>query len=271
MGRLKTFCGRFWVQVGAVCLVAVLAVVARQLLLPAHGPRAQISPFFSLAQFHFGWYTFVPPLAFAAFIVPLRWALRRPPASKLFYLAVAFFAFTTTVNMAGGGPIKVLPGALWQYAFDAQKLYTHGNFLRDYHLHVAGMHWHTTVHPPGVFLYLYPLLKLFGNVWIPVALVNALLAGAGVVFVYKAAELVYGVDAGDAAAALYVTTPSLILYGSTVDAVLCALGAAVVFLLALYLSRGRLVHGVLTGLALAAGTFAAYQFAFIWVLVVVWS
>ena len=271
MGRLKAFCGRFWVQVGAVCLVAVLAVAARQLLLPAHGPRAQISPFFSLVHFHFDWYTFVPPLVFAAFMLPLRWALRRPPAAKLFYLALAFFAFTTTVNMAGGGPIKVLPGALWQYAFDAQKLYAQGNFLRDYHLHVAGMHWHTTVHPPGVFLYLYPLLKLFGDVWIPVALVNALLAGAGVAFVYKAAELVYGGDAGDAAAALYVTTPSLILYGSTVDAVLCALGAAVLFLLALYLSRGRLVHAVLTGLALAAGTFAAYQFGFIWVLVVVWS
>lgn len=271
MGKIKTFCGRFWVQVGAVCLVAVLAVAARQLLLPAHGPRAQISPFFSLVDFHFGWYTFAPPLAFAAFMLPLRWALRRPPAAKLFYLGLAFFAFTTAVNMAGGGPIKILPGALWQYAHDAQELYAHGNFLRDYHVHVAGMHWHTTVHPPGVFLYLFPFLKLFGAPWVPVALLNALVAGAGAAFVYKAAEVIYGVDAGDAAAALYVATPGLILYGSTIDAVLCALGAAVVYLLALYFSRGRFAYAALTGLALAAGTFVAYQFGFIWVLLVLWS
>ena len=271
MGKIKTFCGRFWVQVGAVCLVAVLAVAARQLLLPGHGPRAQISPFFSLVHFHFGWYTFVPPLAFAAFMLPLRWALRRPPAAKWFYLALAFFAFTTTVNMAGGGAIKILPGALWQYAYDAQELYAHGNFLRDYHLHVVGMHWHTTVHPPGVFVYLYPLLNLIGDRWMWVALLNALVAGAGVAFVYKAAELIYGVDAGDGAAALYVTTPSLILYGSTVDAVLCALGAAVVYLLALYFSRGRFAYAALTGIAIAAGTFVAYQFGFIWVLLALWS
>lgn len=271
MGKIKTFCGRFWVQVGAVCLVAVLAVAARQLLLPAHGPRAQISPFFSLVHLHFGWYTFVPPLAFAAFMVPLRWALRRPPAAKLFYLALAFFAFTTTVNMAGGGPGKILPGALWQYGYDAQRLYAQGNFLRDYHLHVVGLHWHTNVHPPGVFVYLYPLFHLFGDRWMWVALVNALVAGAGVAFVYKAAERIYGADAGDAAAALYVTAPSLILYGSTVDAVLCALGTVVVYLLALYFSRGRFAVAALTGFVLAAGTFVAYQFGFIWVLLILWS
>jgi hypothetical protein len=104
-----------------------------------------------------------------------------------------------------------------------------------------------------------------------VALLNALVAGAGVAFVYKAAERVYGVDAGDGAAALYVTTPSLILYGSTVDAVLCALGAAVVYLLALYFSRGRFAYAALTGIAIAAGTFVAYQFGFIWVLLALWS
>ncbi len=268
MGRLKTFCGRFWVQVGAVCLVAVLAVVARQLLLPAHGPRAQISPFFSLVHFHLGWYTFVPPLAFAAFIVPLRWALRRPPAAKLFYLALAFLAFTTTVNMAGGGPVKILPGAVWQYAFDAQKLYGHGNFLRDYHLHVVGMHWHTTTHPPGIFLYLFPLLKLFGDEWIFIALLNALVGGAGVIFVYKTADELYGPGVKDTVAALYVTTPSLILYGSTTDAVLCALGAAAVYFLALYLSRGRFIYAVLTGFTVAAGFFTAYHFGFVCVLLV---
>ncbi len=271
MGSLKKFCGRFWVQVGAVCVVAALAVAARQLLLPAHGPRAQISPFFSLVDFHFGWYTLAPPLAFAAFMLPLRWALRRPPAAKLLYLAAAFFAFTTTVNMAAGGPIKILPGALWQYAFDAQKLYGQGNFLRDFHAHAFGMHWHTTVHPPGVFLYLYPLLKLFGAPWLPVALVNALVAGAGVAFVYRAAQLVYGGAAADGAAALYAATPSLVLYGSTVDAVLCALGAAVVYLLVLYFARGRFAHAVLVGLALAAGTFVGYQFGFTWVLLAAWS
>jgi hypothetical protein len=271
MAKLKNILASFWVQVGAVCLVAVLAVAARQLLLPLHGPRPQISPFFSLVDFHFGWYTFMPPLAFAAFLLPLRWALGRPPTTKLPYLALAFFALTATVNMAGGGPIKILPGALWQYSFDAQKLYGLGNFLRDFHAHVVGMHWHTTVHPPGIFLYLYPLLKLFGAAWLPVALVDALVAGAGVVFVYRAAELIYGGDAADAAAPLYVTAPSLILYGSTIDAVLCALGAAVLYLLAVYFDRGRPATAVLTGLALAAGTFVAYQFGFIWALVAVWS
>ncbi len=271
MAKSKNIFGSFWVQVGAVCLVAAAAVAARQLLLPLHGPRPQISPFFSLVDIHFGWYTFVPPLAFAAFLLSLRWALGSGPATKIPYFALAFFAFTTTVNMAGGGPIKILPGALWQYAFDAQKLYGFGNFLRDFHARVVGMHWHTTVHPPGIFVYLYPLLKLFGDAWLPVALVDALVAGAGVVFVYRAADLIYGAEAGAAAAALYVTAPSLILYGSTIDAVLCALGAAVLYLLALYFARGRPGPAVLLGLLLAAGTFVAYQFGFIWALVAVWS
>ncbi len=255
---------------GALCFLAALAVTLRLVLLPSVGAW-QISPFFSLFKIHLALYTLIPPAAFAAFILSLKWAFGRGAAVKLAYFALAFFVLTTTVNMAGGGPVKILPGFVWQYAFDAQKLYEYGNFLRDYHVHAEGLHWHTTVHPPGIFLYLYPLLKLFGDEWMCVALLNALIAGAGVVFVYKAAERIYGSDARDAAAALYVTTPSLILYGSTAEAVLGALGAAVIYLLALYFARGRFVYAALTGLAVATGVFFAYQFAFVWVLLLVWS
>jgi len=270
MKKVKKILGRFWVQVGALCSVAVLAVALRLLFLPTKG-RWQISPFFSLVDLHVSGYTFIPPLAFAAFMLSLSWALRRRDATKWAFFALAFFAFTTTVNMAAGGPTNILPDFVWQYASDAQKLYEYGNFLRDYHARAAGLHWHTTVHPPGVSVYLYPLLKLFGDRWMYVALVNALIAGAGGAFVYKAAERIYGGGAKDAAAALYVTTPSLILYGSTVDAVLCALGAVIIYLLALYFARGRAVCAALTGLAIATGVFLAYQFAFMWVLVLAWS
>ncbi len=249
---------------GALCFLTALAVTLRLLLLPTKGAW-QISPFFSAFEIHLSLYTLLPPVAFAAFIFSLKWALKRGTAAKLAYFTLAFFALTTTVNMAGGGD-KILPGAIWQYCFDAQKLYAQGNFLRDYHLHVEGMHWHTTTHPPGIFLYFFPQLKLFGGEWIFIALLNALIGGAGVIFVYKAADELYGPEAKDAAALLYVTAPNLILYGSTTDAVLCALGAVAVYLLTLYLSRGRFTYAVLTGFTLAVGFFTAYHFGFNWVL-----
>ena len=269
VGKMKKILASFWVQVGSLCFLTALAVTLRLLLLPSRRGW-QISPFASLFEIHLSLYTLLPPAAFAAFILSLKRALKRGTAVKLAYFTLAFFVLTTTVNMAGGGD-KILPGAIWQYCFDAQKLYAQGNFLRDYHLHVEGMHWHTTVHPPGIFVYLFPLLKLFGKRWIFVALLNALLAGAGVIFAYKAGRRLAGAEAGDAVAALYVTAPSLILYGSTIDAVLCALGAAVVYLLARYFGRGRFTYAVLTALALAAGAFVAYQFGFVWILLLAWS
>jgi hypothetical protein len=269
VGNVKKILASFWVQVGALCFLTALAVTLRLLLLPSRAAW-QISPFFSLYEIHLGLYTLLPPAAFAAFIFSLKWALKRGTAVKLAYFTLAFFALTTAVNMAGGGH-KILPGAIWQYCFDAQKLYAQGNFLRDYHLHVEGMHWHTTVHPPGIFVYLFPLLKLFGKRWIFVALLNALVGGAGVIFAYKAARRLAGAEAGDAVAALYVTAPSLVLYGSTIDAVLCALGAAVVYLLARYLGRGRFTYALSTGVVIAAGAFVAYQFGFVWVLLLAWS
>jgi len=252
--------------VGALCFVSALAVTLRLLLLPTIG-RYQTSPFFAFIEPYVGPYTALPLIAFAAFFLTRSLFFRLRPPLKFAYGVLAFLVFTVTVNMALGGVDKVLPGALWQYCHDAGILYGHGNFLRDYHVWVEGLHWHANVHPPGVFVYLYPLLKLFPGDWTCIALANALIAGAGGFFVYKAAERLYGGDAKFGAAALYVATPSLLLYGSTIDAVLCSLGAFVIYLLAFYFTAPRFELAAVTGFVLAAGTFVAYQFGFIWLLV----
>jgi hypothetical protein len=241
--------------------------VLRYFLLPIIN-RYQLSPFFSFVEPYLGPFTLLPLVALFALTLCLRQALRAPPAVKYTYFTVAFFTLTTTVNAALGGLHNLLPQALWQYLADAQKLYVHGNFLRDYHLHVENLHWHTTVHPAGVFLYFYPLLRIFPaqSQWVWIALVNALLAGTGALFLYRATGNLYGAKARATAALLYVTMPSLLLYGSTIDAVIAAFGAFTLYLLSRYLTRRRLRDGLLAGLAVAGGVFLAYQFGFFWVL-----
>jgi hypothetical protein len=259
----------FWFQVAALWFVAALAVALRISLLPSHG-RYQISPFFAFIEPYIGVYTLLPLAAFAAFFLTRKALSTSRPYVRWAYLIPAFLVFTVTVNAALGGFDKILPGALWQYCFDARILYNYGNFLRDYHVWVEGMHWHANVHPPGVFLYLYPLIKIFPENWIYIAMINALLAGTGAIFVYKAAERLYGIgETKIGAALLYVATPSLLLYGSTVDAVLCAGGAFVVYLIALVITSPRFDVAAALGLVIAIGTFVAYQFGLLWLLIFV--
>ncbi|UCH79305.1 MAG: glycosyltransferase family 39 protein [Candidatus Coatesbacteria bacterium] len=267
MNRVKTALSTFWGQVALFCLLTATVPVLRYFLLPIKN-RYQLSPFFSFVEPYLGPFTLLPLVALFALTLCLRQALRAPAVVKYTYFTVTFFTLTVTVNAALGGLHNLLPQALWQYLADAQKLYVHGNFLRDYHLHVESLHWHATVHPAGVFLYFYPLLRIFPaqSQWVWIALVNALLAGTGALFLYRAAGNLYGEKARAPAALLYVTAPSLLLYGSTIDAVIAAYGAFTLYLLSRYLTRGRLRDGFLAGLAVAGGVFLAYQFGFFWVL-----
>lgn len=267
--KLTALLRSFWFQVAALCSVAALAVALRILLLPSQG-RYQISPFFAFIEPYIGIYTSLPLATFAAFFLTRKIFLTSRAYLRWTYGVLAFFAFTVTVNAGLGGFDKILPGALWQYCFDARILYSYGNFLRDYHVWVESLHWHANVHPPGVFLYLYPLIKIFPEHWIYIALINALLAGTGAIFVYKAAERLYGTgEIKIGAALLYVATPSLLLYGSTVDAVLCAGGAFVIYLIALFITSPRVDLATVLGVVLAMGTFVAYQFGFFWLLIFV--
>ncbi|HUU57056.1 MAG TPA: hypothetical protein VMW93_06930, partial [bacterium] len=144
--KLKRLLRSFWFQVGALCFVSALAVTLRLLLLPTIG-RYQTSPFFAFIEPYVGPYTALPLIAFAAFFLTRSLFFRLRPPLKFAYGVLAFLVFTVTVNMALGGVDKVLPGALWQYCHDAGILYGHGNFLRDYHVWVEGLHWHANVHP----------------------------------------------------------------------------------------------------------------------------
>jgi len=267
MSQLKNVLRSFWGQVALFCLLTATVPVLRYFLLPI-ATRYQLSPFYFSVGPYLGPFTLLPLVALFALTLCLRQALTAPAAVKYGYFVLAFFTLATTVNAALGGLHNLLPPALGPILADAQKLYAQGNFLRDYQLHVAKLYREAPVSPAGAFLYLYPLLKIFAapGQWVWIALVNALLAGTGALFLHRAAGRLYGAKGRDTAALLYVTTPSLLLYASTVDAVVAAYGAFTLYLYARYFTRGGLLDGLLAGLAFAGGVFLAYRFASFWVL-----
>ncbi|UCE27854.1 MAG: glycosyltransferase family 39 protein, partial [Candidatus Coatesbacteria bacterium] len=270
MERIKEIAGNFWVQVAAFCFLTVFSVFLRILFLPVT-PDLVISPFFSLIDIRINVYILLPAFVFIGFFLSIKPFLRFPTAGKVMFLASFFVLLTVAVNSADGGLHEIYFRALGEYRTDALKLYEHGNFLRDYHLNVKGLRGHTTVHPPGTFVYLYPFIKLLGPNWRLIAVVNALIASAGAVLTWKSAEEIYGRETADFAAMLYIAAPSLILYGSGFDAVYCFIGTLILYFSALLLNRRMPVYAVLTGVALAIGFFFSYQLVFLALLIIVWS
>ncbi len=270
MERAKAILGSFWFQVGAFCAVTALVVIVRILSRPVDDVIA-ISPFFAFLDIRVNAYGLLPPFVFAIVLFTIPLYIKLGPSGKLVFLTAAFVSLAVAVNSVDGGFTKIYSITVGEYYHDAMKLYGKGNFLQNYHLNVKGMRGHTTVHPPGIFVYLYPLVKLLGPNWRLISVANVIVGGIGAFVVWKTALEIFDRKTADYAALLYITTPSLLLYAPRLDIVFAFLGSLCAYSIILYFVRGRLTYAFLAGLFFAVGFFFTYELVFFAFLIPVWS
>jgi hypothetical protein len=270
MERTKAILGNLWFQVGAFCAVTASVVIIRILSRPPDDFIA-ISPFFAILDVKVNAYGLLPPFVFAVIFFALPLYFKPGTFGKLVFLTAAFVSLAVAVNSVDGGLTKIYSIAVSEYYHDAVKLYGKGNFLHDYHLNVRGMKGHTTVHPPGVFVYLYPLVKLFGPNWRLISVVNVVIGGVGGFVAWKTTSEIFDRKTADYAALLYITTPSLLLYAARLDIVFVVLGSLFAYSMVMYFVRGGLTYAFLAGLFLAIGFFFTYEMVFFALLIAVWA
>ncbi len=148
------------------------------------------------------------------------------------------------------------------YYGDVPLVRSPGQFLRDFAELRPHMSMHAKTHPPGPILLLWVLWRLTAGETLQVAVWVVALASLTVVPLYMFARDLAGREAATAAAALYVVTPTIILYNATsMNAVYALFAVTTIFLFFRAMDRKTKVYAPLAGLAFALTVFMSYDMA----------
>jgi 4-amino-4-deoxy-L-arabinose transferase-like glycosyltransferase len=181
----------------------------------------KLAPLYAYWRPHLKGWLVLPIVVLAGYF----WILRRTRVatsltdrSAIAYFVGSFIAITTSVAMLDSGPRSLIAPLLrtdLEYYGAIDRVRNVGEFLRDYP-HVAdSMPMHAQVHPPGAVLFAWAADRLFGGG--PWGAAAGMIAFASLVvpIVYRWAGRVGGPGTARRAAAIYVLTPSAVLFTAT--------------------------------------------------------
>jgi hypothetical protein len=148
------------------------------------------------------------------------------------------------------------------YYGDVPLVRSPGQFLRDFAELRPHMSMHAKTHPPGPILLLWMLSFLSGGAVPHVAALVVALASLTVVPLYLFARDLAGREAANVAAALYVVTPTIVLYNATsMNGVYALFAVTTIFLFFRAMDRRTGIYAPLAGLAFALTVFMSYDMA----------
>ena len=205
---------------------------------------------------------------------------RSLPSSWLLLISIGFFlAINISVAMidgyreVNGGQLPAFqePYARTRYEYygDVPRVDQVGllSFMRDYAKPelFSTLSGHAQTHPPGGILFLWIISKLFGYNLLAASLGSIAFTSLTVIPIYLLTKELYGESIGRYALALFLITPSFVMFsGTSMD------GPFSVFpILSLYLfykgkgSERAILYGFLTGISLGCGMLMTYSTVFI--------
>lgn len=218
--------GPYWRAVGG-CIVALAGYVA--IIKAFHTETAQRAT----APPWYAWlrvppvglpgqavFLILPIVVFAGWLA-FAWRISRSGVSRAVTLLGGFagvLLMNVSVSMMDGNPDAIWkpfdrPGA--EYFYDVPAIKSVGSFLRSYVDHPLSFSVHTRTHPPGAVLLLYFVARLLGPSVVAAAWAAVVITATAVVPFYLLARRLAGERIANLALALYVVTPSLVLFGAT--------------------------------------------------------
>jgi 4-amino-4-deoxy-L-arabinose transferase-like glycosyltransferase len=239
-----------------------------------HGLRlgaisAKLAPLYAYWRPHLKGWLVVPVLVLAAYFSFLR---RTRIATSLAdrhaatALSLFFLAITLSVSFSDGGPRAIIAPLLrtdLEYFGAVDRIPTVSQvpeFLRDYPRLASTLPMHAQVHPPGSVLFVWGACRLLGGGPWAAATGIILFSALAVPLVYRWASGLGGPGVARRATAIFVLTPSAVLFTATsMD------GPFAVFLIAtmtLYwesMEHRPVLLGSLAGLAAALAAFMTYS------------
>jgi hypothetical protein len=216
----------YWRAAAACVLVLAAYVAAIKMMHTETTQRGTAPPWYAWARLPLTrtrWqcvYVAIPAVLFAAWFSFVR-RISRETISRNWLLPSAFiavFLMNTFVAMMDGSPKAIWipfnrPGE--EYFFDVPAVKSVGSFLRGYAQHLYLYHLHTRTHPPGPVLLLYFISRAIGPTVVVAAWSAVAITATAVVPFFLLARRLAGEKNAAIAAALYVVTPSLVLFGAT--------------------------------------------------------
>ena len=148
------------------------------------------------------------------------------------------------------------------YYGDVPLVRSPGQFIRDFAELRPHLSMHGKTHPPGPIILLWVFWRLSAGEPLQVAVWVVALASLTVVPLFLFVRDLAGREAATAAAALYVVTPTIILYNATsMNAVYALFAVTTMFLFFRAMDRRTAVYAPLAGLAFALTVFMSYDMA----------
>ncbi|NIT35614.1 MAG: hypothetical protein GTN49_03800 [candidate division Zixibacteria bacterium] len=254
----------YWLAVSGGYAVAAAVLVAR--VLSSGSWRAELSPLYALLRPQFSpWGLIALPLfALLLALLPRLLAARAHvflPCATLYGAALAL-----AVNMLWTGVADLPARGITVFLRDLRNLGGSPAFLGSYHELVTHISDHGHVRPPGLFLFLWSSVKIFGqNLYVLQAVVT-LLAAAAAFPIYALARRFLGREASGLAVLLYLLSGSFVTHGVSYDGLFATLGAAGIYLLVVVAQKGRWRDTVAAGALFAIAAFSSFTLAFLPVL-----
>jgi hypothetical protein len=181
----------------------------------------KLAPLYAYWRPHFKLWIIAPLVALTAYIVFLR---RTRVATSLSNRSanIAFCAFailtTVTVALSDGGPRSIIAPLLrtdLEYIGAIDRVHNVAAFLREYPKAAASMPMHARVHPPGPVLFSWASSQIVANSTWGTAAGIVLFSALALPLVYRWADRLCGPGVARRAAALFLWTPSFVLFTTT--------------------------------------------------------
>jgi 4-amino-4-deoxy-L-arabinose transferase-like glycosyltransferase len=226
----------------------------------------KLAPLYAYWRPHLKGWLALPVVVLALYF----WILRRTrvATSLTDRWAIAFFslssiAISTSVSMLDGGPRSLIAPLLrtdLEYYGAIDRVHGVGDFLRDYPQQARTMPMHAQVHPPGAILFVWAMCNVFGGGPWAAAAGIIVFSSLAVPVVYRWAERLGGPGVARRAAAIFVLTPSIVLFTATsMDGPFAVLLIATMWLFWESLEHLPIRLGLLAGLAGAAAAVMTYS------------
>jgi hypothetical protein len=254
----------FWPAVAAGYILAGAVVVARVIMTGT--VRVEIAPIYAVIRPAFSpWGLIAVPL-FVILLVFLKRIIAWRPVVFVTFATVFGALLALAINALRGGLESIPAWAITIFLRDLRNLGELPTFLPVFHEAIKHISDHGHVRPPGLFVFLWLVVKLIGENVYGIEVVIALLGAAAAWPIYALARQFASREASAAAVLLYLLSASFVLHGVSYDGMFGTMGATVICLLFLVARRGGWPETIGAGVALALGVFTSFTFAYVFVL-----
>jgi Dolichyl-phosphate-mannose-protein mannosyltransferase len=226
----------------------------------------RLAPLYAYWRPHLKLWLILPLAVLATTIVFLRRtraATSLSDRTSISVFSALSLAITVSVALSDGGPRSIIAPLLradLEYIGAVDRVQGIAQFLRDYPSLAETMPMHAQVHPPGPILFVWMSCRLFGAGPWGAAIGIILFSVLAVPFVYRWADRIGGPGVARRATAIFVLTPSVVLFTATsMDAPFAVLLIATMAIYWESMEHRPILLGILAGLAASLSALMTYS------------